>query len=324
MLDVYIINHYNFIFLYYTELKESGDMSNPADKLRNLTPKNNFFIGIDSDGCVFDSMEIKHKECFCPAFINHFNLQAVSKYARETWEFVNLYSRTRGVNRFHAIIRTLELLNKRSETAQRNVKIPSIVSFKEWVKSETKLGNPALKKIVDDTHNSELAVLYEWSIDVNKAVAKIVRNVPPFPFVKESLRKIQGITDSIVISQTPVESLEREWNEHGIAGFIKMIAGQEMGTKSEHILYAAKSKYDDNKILMIGDAPGDLKAAKDNNVLYFPIIPGKEEKSWERFFKEGLDKFFNGTYTGKYEDNLINDFLTYLPELPTWDNSNFS
>ena len=31
--------------------------------------RNDFFIGIDSDGCVFDTMEVKHKECFIPNMI---------------------------------------------------------------------------------------------------------------------------------------------------------------------------------------------------------------------------------------------------------------
>ncbi|MCK5153885.1 MAG: HAD family hydrolase [Spirochaetales bacterium] len=283
-----------------------------------MKPEKKFFIGIDSDGCAFDTMEIKHKECFCPAFINHYNLQAVSKYARETWEFVNLYSRTRGINRFLALIRTLELLSERDETHQRNVSIPSITGAKKWVEGESKLGNPALKKAIADTHDAGLIKLYDWSMDVNNAVAKIVRNVPPFPFVKDSLEKIWKMADSIVISQTPAEALNREWKEHEIAPFVKLIAGQEMGTKTEHILYAAKGKYDDDKILMIGDAPGDLKAAKDNNALYFPIIPGQEERSWEFFYKEGLDRFFDGTFAGRYEDKLIEEFFVHLPELPEW------
>src|SRR5205085_10471008 len=59
--------------------------ANPA-KMRpmfSITPKHDFLVGIDSDGCVFDSMEIKYKECFIPNFINHYGLQGVSKFARE-------------------------------------------------------------------------------------------------------------------------------------------------------------------------------------------------------------------------------------------------
>ena len=59
----------------------------------------------------------------------------------------------------------------------------------------------------------------------------------------------------MVVSQTPTADLEREWAEHGIDSFVHLIAGQERGTKSEHLKYAAAGKYDKNRILMIGDAP---------------------------------------------------------------------
>lgn len=117
----------------------------PHQKLRDIKPTKSFFIGIDSDGCAFDTMEIKHKECFCPNFIRYWELQNISKYARETWEFVNLYSHTRGCNRFHAVIETMRLLAERKEVKARNAKIPDLTPLIEWVKKETKLGNPALE-----------------------------------------------------------------------------------------------------------------------------------------------------------------------------------
>ncbi|HBT21747.1 MAG TPA: haloacid dehalogenase, partial [Verrucomicrobiales bacterium] len=63
---------------------------------------------------------------------------------------------------------------------------------------------------------------------------------------------------------------EREWAEHDISKFVEIIAGQEMGTKTEHLKFAAVDNYAAEKILMIGDAPGDHKAAKANGVLFFP------------------------------------------------------
>ena len=72
---------------------------NNQSELRNLKPDHDFFIGIDSDGCVFDSMEVKQKEFFIPNALKYFNLFPVSKILRETWEFVNLYSVHRGGNR---------------------------------------------------------------------------------------------------------------------------------------------------------------------------------------------------------------------------------
>jgi phosphoglycolate phosphatase-like HAD superfamily hydrolase len=295
-------------------------IDNPHKILDELKPQKEFFIGIDSDGCVFDTMEIKHKECFCPQFIKHYGLQRVSKYARETWEFVNLYSKTRGANRFKALIRAMQLLSQRQEVKLRNAKIMDLSSVIEWTNKESKLGNPALEKYAAEINDSVISKTLEWSKEVNKDIAELVFDVPPFPFVKEVLDKIFPKADLIVVSQTPGEALVREWEEHNIRSYVKVIAGQEYGTKAEHLKYAAKGKYPEQKILMIGDAPGDLSAAKSNGVLFYPINPGHEEESWERFLNESADRFFSGSYSGEYETKLINEFEKYLPENPKWSN----
>ena len=292
-------------------------MSNPAQVLRDFQPKHDFFIGIDSDGCVFDSMEIKHKECFAPMFVKHHNLQAVSKYAREVWDFVNLYSKTRGANRFPALTRALNLLRDRPEVQARNVNVPSYPALDEWMERETKLGNATLAAEVEGG-NEGLAHIKVWSDGVNEQVADIVHGVPPFPLLRETLEKALGQADMMVISQTPCDALEREWAEHDISRFVEIIAGQEMGTKTEHLKFAAVDKYAAEKILMIGDAPGDHKAAKANGVLFYPILPGREEDSWERLHGEALDRFFAGTYAGEYEEKLFAEFDGCLPENPSW------
>ena len=292
-------------------------MSDPAQVLRDFKPAKEFFIGIDSDGCVFDSMEIKHKECFAPMFIKHFNLQAVSKYAREVWEFVNLYSKTRGANRFPALSRALNLLRTRPQVTARKVHVPDSKSVDEWIARETKLGNATLAAEVKNG-NKGLEQVKRWSDAVNGAIEDIVRGVPPFPLVCESLERLNQKADAMVISQTPADALKREWTENCIEKNVRIIAGQEMGTKTEHIKFAAVGKYPPAKILMIGDAPGDFKAAKSNGALFFPINPGAEEASWERFFKEGLNRFFAGTYAGDYEAALVKEFDACLPEKPSW------
>ena len=292
-------------------------MSDPAQVLRDFQPKHDFFIGIDSDGCVFDSMEIKHKECFAPMFVKHHNLQAVSKYAREVWDFVNLYSKTRGANRFPALTRALNLLRDRPEVQARNVNVPSYPALDEWMERETKLGNATLAAEVEGG-NEGLAHIKVWSDGVNEQVADIVHGVPPFPLLRQTLEKALGQADMMVISQTPCDALEREWAEHDISKFVEIIAGQEMGTKTEHLKFAAVDNYATEKILMIGDAPGDHKAAKANGVLFFPILPGREEDSWERLHGEALDRFFAGTYAGEYEEKLFAEFDDCLPENPSW------
>ena len=281
-------------------------------------PKTNaFLIGIDSDGCVFDTMELKHKECFIPNIINYYELQGVSKYAREAAEFVNLYSTSRGVNRFPALIETMEWLQKRPEVAARGYDIRIPPGLTDWVKRETKLGNPALKAAVEATNDRDLMHALKWSTAVNDAIDGMVRGVPPFPAVRECLQKMQGRADVLCVSATPEPALKKEWEEHDIAQYVAAIGGQESGTKKE-MLGLAKN-YEPDKTLMIGDAPGDYHAATANGALFYPINPGAEEGSWRRLLEESLEKFFDGSFAGDYQQKLLEEFDSYLPETPPWN-----
>jgi phosphoglycolate phosphatase-like HAD superfamily hydrolase len=281
-----------------------------------ITPKHDFLVGIDSDGCAFDTMELKHKECFIPHTINFYELQGVSKYAREAAEFVNLYSKSRGINRFPALVETLEWLQKRPDVKARNVHPVVPASLAQWVKEETKLGNPALQAKVEAEGDADLRHALDWSTAVNETIAGMVRHVPPFPNVRESLEKLADVADMLVVSATPNEALTAEWEEHDIAKFVAAICGQESGSKKETLSNA--TKYAENHTLMLGDAPGDRKAAEANNCLFFPINPGEEEASWKRFHDEGIDKFLSGQFAGEYQVALVEEFESFLPELPPW------
>jgi phosphoglycolate phosphatase-like HAD superfamily hydrolase len=292
-----------------------------AAALRDFQPNHEFFVGIDSDGCAFDAMEIKHKECFTPNTIKWWNLQPVSKYARETAEFVNLYSTSRGLNRWIALVRVFDLLREREEVKSRRVTVPSGKKIKEFIVSGFPLSDVGLRQYAEKHPDPELDRALAWNDGVNAAIEDMVKGVPPFPYVRESLQKMRHGVDLMVVSATPVEALEREWDEHGLAQYMTVIAGQEMGTKKQHLEYAAKGKYPDDHILLIGDAPGDRDAAKAVDVLFYPINPGDEEASWRRFHDEALDKFRDGTYAGGYEESLIPEFEALLPGRPPWAGS---
>jgi hypothetical protein len=64
---------------------------------------------------------------------------------------------------------------------------------------------------------------------------------------------------------------------------------------------------------MIGDAKGDLDAAVKNGVLFYPVVPDKENESWERFISEGYNRFTSGTFKGGYQDSLVKEFMKALP-----------
>jgi phosphoglycolate phosphatase-like HAD superfamily hydrolase len=279
--------------------------------------QHSFLIGIDSDGCVFDSMELKHKECFIPNFIQHYHLQAVSKYAREAAEFVNLYSKRRGVNRFLALVEQLDWLARRPEVKARGVDTRPPAGLVEWTKRESKLGHPTLDKAIAETGDAALRQTMDWSQTVNRSISEMVHNLPPFPYVRQCLERFAEQADMIVCSQTPQAALDAEWAEHGLTRFVHTICGQERGTKQQVLCDAGKN-YAPEKTLMIGDAPGDLAAARANKCLFFPISPGLEEASWQRLFEEGIPHFFGGTFAGDYQQELIDEFERLLPDRPPW------
>jgi phosphoglycolate phosphatase-like HAD superfamily hydrolase len=329
------------------------------EKLKGFPKTNDFFVGIDSDGCAFDTMEVKHKFCFVVGVLRAFDLAALARILRDVWDYVNLYSQSRGCNRWLALRDTFKYLDEltpyqrfkpflgahlkvvdqfiRAADEQADITLSNtgLVAF-----ALSKLSSEAAKTTVRCIVAEPLAVadsamgeqitsagtdpescllrLVLWTHLVNGLVARTVRDVPPFEFVTQSLKKLTGKADVMVVSATPNEALQREWEEHDIAQYAKMICGQELGSKKEHIQYGAADKYQSHKMLMVGDAPGDMKAAKANNALFFPVNPGDETASWQRLYQEAAGKFLAGEYAGDYEARLVEEFLAHLPSRPPW------
>lgn len=297
-------------------------MSDYTRDLIGLKPTKEYLVAIDSDGCVFDAMGIKQRECFCPMMIAYFGLQPVAEAARECKEFADLFSRTRGANRHLTIARILtELLPSHPMVRERHFKVPQFPNYVEWVNTPgSLLSDEGLRQKISETEGpaqEEFKTALQWSIRVNEMVAEIVKDVPPFPYVRESFEKIVERADILVCSSTPVEALLREWAEHDVEKYTLLIAGQEMGSKAEHLAVMTE-KYDNRNILMMGDALGDQRAAEVNNALYYPINPGHEAASWKRFHDEAFDKFLDNSYAGAYQDQVKKEFSSYLPETPAW------
>ncbi len=291
-----------------------------AQPLVDIVPTSKYFVGIDSDGCAMDAMDIKHLECFTPAYIQAWDLQPVSTLARETAVFVNLGSITRGLNRWLALRQLLNLLRDRVEVAERGVTIPEYPELDAFIASEYPLSDKGLAAFAAANPSETVDRMIAWGDDVNKRIGDMVHGAGPFPGVREAMQAMQDAgVDQIVVSATPVHSLEYEWNAHDLAKFMKVIAGQEMGSKAEHVQYGAKGKYDDDKIMLIGDAPGDRDAAAKAECLYYPILPGNEKFSWKRFKEEALGKFLDGTFAGEYQQALIDEFNSYLPGEVPWE-----
>lgn len=288
-------------------------MSHPTRQdLVSLAPSADSFVGVDSDGCVFDTMRVKQCRHFHPLIIRHWGLEAIEPQLRQAAEHVNLHSRHRGSNRFPALLRTFELLPTLPGVAESGVKLPETRDLRAYCESGVALGHASLAAAVERTGSAELAKVLEWSLAVNREIEQRMEPVPPFPAAVASLRKMQRRSDVIVVSQTPEEALVREWRLHGIESLVRVIAGQELGSKVEHIRLATEGKYAQDRMLLIGDALGDLAAARAAGIAFYPIRPGDEGASWERFHDEVYDHFLAGRYRGDLERELVDAFEQML------------
>ena len=291
------------------------------EKKLDLVRKHDLLVCVDSDGCLLDNMELKHKECFCPATVNVWDLQPISKYARKAAEFVNLYSRSRGWNRFPALVRTLDLLFERPEVKAVGLQKPDLTSLRQWIETTPSLSSPALRRYVEENHIEDETLLRaaRWGEEVDENIRRIVRNILPFPDVKPTLAKLREYADVMIVSATPDEALIRELTNCGVIEYFDCVAGQNTGTKSESIRMALETGgYARDQVLKVGDAASDLKAAQDNGVLFFPIVPGKENESWQELREVALQSFVAGEYRQKKMDAYIDAFLASLPDAQTW------
>mgnify|MGYP001826226286 CR=1 FL=1 len=287
------------------------------DDLINFLPRFKTFVGIDSDGCVFDTMEIKQKDFFHPAIIRQWGLETIEPQVRAAAEFTYLYSTYRGLNRFLGLCKTFELLNDWQEVKEK-VQLPDPADLRIYCDSGLPLSNATIKAEAERTGSKLLAEVHRWSVELNEDIDTNMPDPPPFPGAEKALQRIQENSDAIVISQTQAVALLKDWYRDNLAKYVSVIAGPELGSKIDHFTMAAVDRYPASAILMIGDAPGDMAAAQAIGCNFYPINPGHEVKSWERFMDEAYERFLSGGFSKDYQMQLNQEFKALLPGTPPW------
>lgn len=261
-----------------------------------------FLVCVDSDGCAMDTMEIKHRKCFAPEMIKTWGLYEKEDYILNLWYDLNLYTRTRGINRFKGLAETFKIISK------EGIEIKDLESIINWVETTNELSNNSLKREIEKTNSEGLKMALAWSLAVNESIENLPQDDEPFEGVKVGLEGISKLADISVVSSANGEALDNEWNRHDLVKYLKALLGQEAGTKQHCIAELKKKGYDANKILMVGDAPGDLQAAQNNGVFFYPILVNKEGFSWDRLLNEAVPKLIKGEFTKEYQEMLIKEF----------------
>jgi len=268
--------------------------------------KHPYLVCMDSDGTVMDTMTIKHERCFGPCFIEVFGITNHKNEIIKKWDNINLYSKTRGINRFHGLDLILQYV------AQYGYTYEGYEEFHNWFMTTNQFSVNSIKKQMETATNLncfELAL--EWSRRVNEEIEKLPMS-SYFDGVFDAIQTASKSCDLVGVSSANPQAVQFEWNTLGIAKYFSMIACQDKGTKSNIILDSLKNGYEKENTIMLGDAVGDLEAAKNNGVWFFPIIPKHEVECWRIFIKECLPRLINGTFDINYQQALIDDFYRIL------------
>lgn len=276
--------------------------------LSEYQKKKEFLVCVDSDGCAMDTMDIKHFRCFGPCMVDEWGLENWREAILTRWNEINLYTLTRGINRFRGLALAL------SEINANYLPIEGVEEFANWAQVAPELSNGALERIVEEAPD---AVIFRKALAWSKAVNKAITELPdeeklPFPMAREALAFAHGFADVAIVSSANLGAVLEEWEQHGLLEHTDVILSQNDGSKAFCIGKLLERGYDCDKVVMCGDAPGDLAAAQKNGVYFYPILVRRERESWQEFIDVAAGKLTGGCYGGDYQDAKRQEFLKNL------------
>ena len=274
--------------------------------LNDFKRQKDFLVCVDSDGCAMDTMDIKHFNCFGPCMVEEWGLEEWKEPILERWNEINLYSMTRGINRFLGLAMALTEINKTYR------KIEGIEEFDAWTKAAAELSNDALSKAIDSDKGPCFEKALSWSKKVNEGINALPDDAKkPYDGVKECLEAAHAFADVAVVSSANREAVVEEWERCALSDSVDVLCCQDAGSKAFCIETLKAQGYEPDHILMVGDAPGDKAAAEKNGVCYYPILVQHEGESWSELKETGLEKFRGLDYK-TYGEEKARQFITNL------------
>ena len=265
-----------------------------------------FLICVDSDGCAMDTMDCKHIHCFGPCMVDEWELGEWKDAILKRWNDINLYTITRGINRFKGLAMALVEIN------EQYTKIEGIEDLVEWAENSPELSERNLKANLEKEHKVALEKALKWSQAVNIAITKLPEEEKvPFAGALEGLKAAHAVADVAIVSSANREAVIEEWEEHKLLEHVDIVLTQEVGSKAECIRQLLLKGYKPENVLMVGDAKGDSDAAATNGVNYYPILVKREKESWDRFQEEAVKCFTENNYE-EYGQKMQEEFLRNL------------
>lgn len=269
--------------------------------------KKEYLLCVDSDGCAMDTMDIKHFKCFGPCMVTEWGLEEWKEEILTRWNEINLYTMTRGINRFKGLAMALKEINDRYTT------IEDVELLCKWAEESNELSNASVAREIKSCNSIIFRKALSWSKSVNEAINELpFDSKKPFEGVKEALAYAHQYVDVAIVSSANYEAVIEEWALYGLLEHVDIVMAQNVGSKAFCISEMVKKGYDKDKVLMAGDAPGDFDAAKKNEVFFYPILVRHEKESWEEFKEMAVSKLLSGEYAGEYQQKKTEEFLLNL------------
>ena len=268
--------------------------------------RHDYLVCVDSDGCAMDTMDCKHIHCFGPCMVAEWGLQEWEQPILARWNEINLYSMTRGINRFKGLCMAL------TEIDAQYTAIDHLADLQAWVDSGAAPSNDALQKAIDETSSPMLSKALSWSRAVNAAIDALPEALKrPFTGAKKGLTAASRFADVAIVSSANRDAVMEEWTKYGLLDHVDIMLAQDCGSKAHCIAEMMKFGYAPDHVLMVGDAPGDRDAARQNGVYYYPILVRQEAESWAELQSNGFARLQSGDY-GPYEAERMAAFLQNL------------
>lgn len=278
-----------------------------ANQFERFIKRKNYLIFVDSDGCAMDTMERKHTLCFGPSLVAEWELEHRRDMILSRWNEINLYSTTRGINRFEGLAMILR------EISESGYEIPGLDDLLQWISSGKVLNNRTLQVEIDKTDSICLKKALHWSNEVNRQVALLQKeDRHPFEHVQHALARAHRYADVAVISNAPLEIVLEEWDMYGLLEHTDIVLAEDCGSKEYCIGQLLEMGYPCDHVLLCGDAYDDLCAAERNGVFFYPMLARHENECWIEFACDGLEHLRSGTYAGAYQQEKIELFLNSL------------
>jgi len=270
--------------------------------LQAFAKQKDYLICVDSDGCAMDTMDIKHFRCFGPCMVEEWGLEQWSEPILNRWNAINLYSGTRGINRFKGLAMALTEIDK------VYCPIEGVAELAAWAEHAPELSNQAIAEAAKTAKGPALTKALSWSRKVNAAIDALPESdKKPFPGVAEALAAAHSAADVAIVSSANREAVEEEWTRCGLLPSVDVLCCQDSGSKAACIAQLKAKGYDPAHILMVGDAPGDQAAAGKNGVMFYPILARHEADSWAEFTAKALPALLSGSY-GPYGQEIAKRF----------------